>query len=398
MAHVHLKLLEKYSQQHEHMFVRSRRRQTKKKKQTALETGDADVDELREENEEELVAASKRAVRERTFDFQRFEAKYLNQSCINTFIAFLSFYKELDANQIMRTIKILHRIFEKRKMEVLLYRLDLVDLLYQMMQGSKALPRSHPAYKQVDQFAKHFLRKLFKKLEAEPAMYVELLFTKVNSTIHFLQHGYDKAAHVPRSRPAAELQIKPGEGLDHGEQIGIAVGALLDDNHSSHVEWLKDVLKKAATERKLWEDEAAARAVLEAEGQDPDAPPPPEPTTAPPPDISINPDSDERKIAMFKNGTLRLLLTLLGCEKTDVNGTPSTPLPPCQANSQRNSGYKMDSPLPPLLPHSFLAPDSPPKVCQRPPNLRRRPSCLRFPPPQTATPKTGHALLCIRWF
>jgi replication fork protection complex subunit Tof1/Swi1 len=103
----------------------------------------------------------------------------------------------------------------------------------------------------VDQFAKHYLRKLFKKLEAELTMYVELLFTKVNSTIHFLQQGYDKAAHVPRSRPAAELQIKPGEGLNHEEQIGICVGALLDDNNCSHVEWLKDILQKAVTERKL---------------------------------------------------------------------------------------------------------------------------------------------------
>jgi replication fork protection complex subunit Tof1/Swi1 len=165
-------MLEKYSQQHEHMFVRARRHQNKRKKADAQKKGVDD--DAAEENEEVLIAESKRATTERAFDFQKFESKYLNHSCIDSFIKFLSYYKELDGSQIMRAIKFFHRIFEKRKMEILLYRLDYVDLFYRMMQGGDSLPKSHPAYKEADQFVRHYLRKLFKKLEKEHALYVEV--------------------------------------------------------------------------------------------------------------------------------------------------------------------------------------------------------------------------------
>lgn len=324
MVHVHLKLLEKYSQQHEHMFIRSRRRQTRKKTQKAHQTpetsGDADpaaAYESQDEDEELMAAEGRRAVAERAFDFRRFEAKYLNQSCIDTFVALLRYYRELDEAQVMRAIKMLHRIFEKRREEVLLYRLDLVDLLYAMMQGPQALARSHPAYKQADTFARHFLKKLVRRLQAEPALFVELLFTKLNASRHFLQHGYDDQLLTLRSRPspagAAELHVAPSAGLDHAAQIGIVVAALLAANKAAHVEWLKDALRAAQAQRRLWHDEAAAARSA------PSAPPEagegaggPDPT---PPDIVITPQTDEAKADMFKDGKLRLLLTLLGAQR-----------------------------------------------------------------------------------
>ncbi|CCX13350.1 Similar to Topoisomerase 1-associated factor 1; acc. no. A1C928 [Pyronema omphalodes CBS 100304] len=326
MVHVHLKLLEKYSQQHEHMFVRSRRRQIRKKKADQAENGiDSDEEPAQDLTAEELAAAARRANSERAFDFTRFEAKYMNERCLNTFISFLGFYRELDTNQIMRSVKMLHRIFVKRGMEVLLYRLDLVDLLNRMMNSDKALPRSHAAYKEVDAFAKHYLRKLFKKLEQEPALYVELLFSKMNSTIHFMQYGYDKEAHVSKPRAAAELEIKKGTALSAAEQVGVVVGAMLDGEKSGLVEWIKDVLRKAATERKSFEAEAEARALLEAEGRDPDAPAGPETEKPTPPNFSIVPDNDERKTAMFKDGLLRLLLRQLGAEPIEINEALGTP-------------------------------------------------------------------------
>ena len=339
MVHVHLKLLEKYSQQHEHMFIRSRRRHRARKKtretnETPEVPGDVDPSaaeaasgESQDEDEEQMAAAGRLAVAERAFDFKRFETKYLNQSCIDTFVALLRYYRELDEAQIMRAIKMLHRIFEKRKEEVLLYRLDLVDLLYAMMQGPHALPRSHPAYKQADTFARHFLRKLFRKLQGEPALFVELLFTKLNASRHFLQYGYDEQLLTLRSRPpragAAELHVASSAGLDHAAQIGVAVAALLAANKDAHVEWLKDVLRTAQAQRRLWHDEAAAASSAPSA---PSAPPEAgegtggsDPT---PPDVVITPQTDEAKADMFKDGTLRLLLTLLGAQRQQ--GEPLT--------------------------------------------------------------------------
>lgn len=194
MVHVHLKILERYSKQHEHMFIRSRNR---RRKQKAKETG---LDEEQGSDEEDVTELSKSTMKERAFDYSRFESKFLSQGCINTFLAFLEHYKEFNYSQMKRAITFFHRIFVKRGEEVLLFRLDMVELFYRIMQDPDGLPTSHPARKEMDQFVKHYLRKLFKKLEKTPELYVELLFTKVNATMHYLQHGYDREVKVPKPR------------------------------------------------------------------------------------------------------------------------------------------------------------------------------------------------------
>lgn len=196
MVHVHLKMLEKFSKQHELMFVRSRRRQKAKKKQAGA--GDANSDE--NGSEEEDIAESRNTMRERAFSFTKFETKFLNQNCINTFLAFLDNYKELSYSQAKRAITFFHRIFVKRQEEVLLFRLDIVEQLYRIMQDPDGMSHGHPARKEMDQFVKFYLRRLVKKLEKRPEMFVELLFSKMNNTMHYLTHGYDKEIRVRQSR------------------------------------------------------------------------------------------------------------------------------------------------------------------------------------------------------
>ncbi|KAL7266282.1 Topoisomerase 1-associated factor 1 [Rhizina undulata] len=311
MVHVHVKMLEKYSKQHEHMFIRFRRRQRAKKKQKEQDTGVLNDDGG--SRDEADAAASKRAIQERSFDFARFEGKLLTQPCINTYLAFLGYYKELNYSQVKRVITFFHRIFVKREMEVMLFRLDIADLFYKIMQGSEPLLQSNPAYKEMDQFVKHYFKKLTRKLENNPALYVELLFTKINSTVFFLQNGYDKEMPVSRPRSVVELQVAPG--MPHAEQLGVAVGVMLDDNEGDAVDWLKGVLGSAISERKAWEAENEARKALEAESAGPGA------ELTPAADM-ITPDSDDRKIAMMKDAKLRLLLTLLGLEKMGMEETP----------------------------------------------------------------------------
>lgn len=193
MVHVHVKMLEKYSKQHELMFVRSRRRQKAKKKQ-------GDVADENVSEEEDVAAETRNAMSERAFDFGRFETKLLNQNCINTFLAFLDNYKELSYGQVKRAITFFHRVFVKRQEEVLLFRLDIVEQFHRIMQDPDGMPQSHPARKEMDQFVRYYLRRLIKKLEARPEMFVELLFTKMNNTMHFLSHGYDKEIKVRQTK------------------------------------------------------------------------------------------------------------------------------------------------------------------------------------------------------
>lgn len=197
MVHVHVKMLEKYSTQHELMFVRSRRRQKAKKNQSRAK-GDVVNENVSEE--EDITAETRSALSERAFDFGRFETKLLNQNCINTFLAFLDNYKELSYTQVKRAITFFHRVFVKRHEEVLLFRLDIVEQFHRIMQDPDGMPQSHPARKEMDQFVKYYLRRLIKKLEARPEMFVELLFTKMNNTMHFLTHGYDKEIKIRQAK------------------------------------------------------------------------------------------------------------------------------------------------------------------------------------------------------
>jgi len=204
MVHVHLKMLERFSKQHEHMFIRSRKRaRAQRKKDVAGEDGAGSVPE--EEEDEELAEESKATMKERAFDYSRFEQKFLTQSCVDTFLAFIGNYKELNYGQMKRAITFFHRVFVKREQEVLLFRIDIIELFNRILQGPDGLPNSHPARQEMDQFFKHYMRKLVKMLEKRPELYAELLFTKVNSTMHYLQFGYDKQIKVSKPRSVTSL-------------------------------------------------------------------------------------------------------------------------------------------------------------------------------------------------
>lgn len=189
MVHVHLRLLERFVQQHEHVYIRTKRRKRKKAVKptnpgdgaqnadtpaTAAETDNNDANADDNDGHSSGEENSRQITQDRAFDFDRFESKYMNPTCINTYIAFLKMYQELNTDQLMRIIKFLHRVTEKKKMDILLTRIDIVNLLYNMMQGPERLPKSHGAYKAMDEFVRHFFRKMFKKLQKTPALYVEV--------------------------------------------------------------------------------------------------------------------------------------------------------------------------------------------------------------------------------
>ncbi|CAZ80087.1 unnamed protein product [Tuber melanosporum] len=358
MVHVHLRMLERFSKQHEHMFIRSRKRaRAQRKKNPTSEDGDGGVPE---EGDEEMAELSKATMKERAFDYSRFEQKFLTQSCVNTFLAFIGNYKELNYSQMKRAIVFFHRVFVKREQEVLLFRIDIVELFNRILQGPDGLPSSHSARKEVDQFFKHYMRKLVKMLEKRPELYVELLFTKINSTMHYLQFGYEKQINVSKPREAAELRIKPG--LEFNEQVSVAVGALLDENKGDAVDWLKTVLAAAISERKSWEAGEEARLALGAEAADPDSETNPQAPPSPPPFINITPDNEVRQTALLKDGKLRLLLTTLKFEKIDAVDTLNTRwIIPSQLTSidlqTSLELLKLNTDNPPIFPDGHLAED-----------------------------------------
>ncbi|RFU35917.1 hypothetical protein B7463_g489, partial [Scytalidium lignicola] len=311
-AHNYIRILEQYSKQNIDLQVRSRRR-VRRKKKAEMQTEEGGDDGIGDDSEVEDEARAERASRERSFDFKRFVVKFLTQGCIDTFLVFAKFYNDLDAEQLKRCHRFFYRVAFKEEMSVMLFRVDIIALLYKMAKGPEGLDRAASYYKEWDELVKQLVKRCVRKWQERPELAVEMLFSKTNRTAHYLEYGYEKQTFAAKPRPAAELEVKPG--MEWEEQIGVVVSALLDSNNGDDVQWAKSELSSAESERRSWENMNQA---LNSVENDPstDALETPAVQTEKPlaPSIVLKLDNDTRRLHMFKNGHLRLLMTLIGIE------------------------------------------------------------------------------------
>ncbi|CAJ2507928.1 Uu.00g091140.m01.CDS01 [Anthostomella pinea] len=312
LTHTYLRVLEAYSKQNVDMQVRSRRRVRKKKK--AAKAADQDnenpVDEGDESENDE--ANAERASRERKFDFTRFAARFTPQAVVDTFVSFTKYYQDLSDAQLKRAHRYFYRIAFKQEMSVMLFRVDIIQLFYSMIKGQEPLDKSNSLFKEWEELVKQILRKCTRKIEERPQLIIEMLFSKINATAHYLEYGYEKQTiSTTQSKPAAALEFR--HIVEKDQQVAIAVGVLLDKNLAHHVKWVKDQLSNAMTERKAWE--AANKAIPSIEAPEGGEALAEDAARKEAPVVSVRPDDDARRVAMFKNSHLRLLMKLVGIER-----------------------------------------------------------------------------------
>lgn len=261
LSHVFLRMLERYAKQNVDMQIKSKRRARKiKKKQVQTEGAEGEDDDHVSENED--LQQAQKTVTERKFDFSRFAAKFVNQSSVNTFVAFTRYFADLDPEQLKRAHRFFHRVAYKMELGVLLCRVDIVHLFNKMMKGPRGLDPDSSAYKEWDDFVRHFFRQVTKRVQDRPELIVEMLFSKIPQTLYFLEHGHDREVFTRAPRPPAELEVKPG--MERPDQIGVAVGVLVNQQKSDALRWVRDVLASATEERRAWEDAERARQDLAA--------------------------------------------------------------------------------------------------------------------------------------
>ncbi|KAL4956214.1 timeless protein-domain-containing protein [Aspergillus filifer] len=299
LCHVFLRMLERYSKENVDMQVRSRRR-ARKKKREELPNPEGDDEEQASEDEDFIEA--ERMSRERKFDFTRFAAKFCNQKCVDTFVVYTKFYKELSTEQLKRAHRYFYRIAFKQEMSVLLFRVDILNLFYRMIKGPGALDSSKPIFKEWEELVQQIIRRCLKKLNQRPALITELLFSKINSTAFYLEYGFEKQTIGPSKRAPAELEVDPKAASTVEEKLSIVVAALVKDEQGSLVKWISEVLGLAADEREAWEANDQDGALGER-------------NSALGPVINIKPQDNSFKRAMFSNAKLRLLMTLLKFER-----------------------------------------------------------------------------------
>ncbi|KAK2603762.1 Topoisomerase 1-associated factor 1 [Conoideocrella luteorostrata] len=298
-----LRILESYSRQNVDMQIRSRKR-TRRKKQVAKATENDDEEDMDDSADDEKVA--ERASKERKFDFHRFCSRFTPQGVVDTFTTFTKYYRDLTDAQLKRAHRYFYRVAFKQDMSVMLFRIDIISLLYNMIKGPNHLDKASSMYKDWEELVKQILRKCTKKIQERPELLVELLFSKMHGTAFFLEYGYEKQTlSKSQPKPGAELEFKYTEERD--QQIAIAVGALLDKNGAEHIDWVRQKLSDAESERRAWA--AAEEAKRDAENVLGDET---IPDTEPrlPPVFSVRPETSERRTAVFKNSYLRLLMKL----------------------------------------------------------------------------------------
>ncbi|KAJ9259774.1 hypothetical protein DTO212C5_8577 [Paecilomyces variotii] len=315
LCHVFLRMLERYSKENVDMQVRSRRRARRKKaEQSANPADDGGNDDENEEDgsEAEELADAARVSKERKFDFNRFAAKFCNQKSVDTFVAFTKFYRELDQEQLKRAHRFFYRVAFKQEMSVLLFRVDIINLFYRMIKGPEGLDKSKPSFSDWEELVKQVIRRLVKKMDQRPALVVEMLFSKINATLFYLEYGYERQTLSERRAPA-ELEVHPQAASTKDDQLAVVVSALMMDGRGDLVKWISDVLGSAAEERGSWEVQDEAR-----RAEDPDA------SAVPNPMISIKPADEACRAAMFGNAKLRLLMNLIGLERLGLEDVPGT--------------------------------------------------------------------------
>lgn len=335
LAHVFMRMLERYSKQNVDLQIRSKRRARRKRKDVAQALGEEDQAE-HSEGEDEREAH--RAVSERKFDFSRLSAKFMNEPCINTFVRFTQYYHDLNEEQLKRSHRFFYRCAFKMERIILLFRVDILHLFYRMIKGPQPLRKDGQFFKDWEELVKQIFRRCIKKLEERREMMVEMLFTKMPQTLFYLEHGHDFVAEKRAPRPPAELIVKAG--MTKEEEIGVAISVLVNQGKLDDIAWAKKILSDAADERDAWREQEAALSSIEKQtaadtSENPDdtevqgqnsehvAPQDSVERQSPSmPSIVVKPGNPERKVAVYKDKFLRLLLVLLGFERVGANDDP----------------------------------------------------------------------------
>ena len=330
LAHTFLRMLERYSRENVEMQVRSKRRARKTKKSSAKKQGQDDVDEDAA-SEMEDVREAERVSKERKFDFARFSSKFTNQACVDTFVALTKFYNDLNTDQLKRVHRFLYRVAFKQELVVMLLRLDIIALFYRIIKGPDALDPKNPIFKEWEELVRQVFRRLTKRVEQRPELITELLFSKIHSTVFYLEHGFEKQTIQSKPRAPAALEVKGSMSLD--EQIGVIV-AVLHEDHMGYIQWVSKTLSTAADERQSWEAEILARQENMAHRENPDG----ESNeisdlASQAPSIIITPPNEEVRVALFKNARLRLLMTLSGLERVGEDEPEATWMIPSSLTS-----------------------------------------------------------------
>ncbi|OCH87501.1 timeless-domain-containing protein [Obba rivulosa] len=244
LAYALLRMLERWGRKRGgEMYVRRKAKKKARRKNKDGEDGVPDVEEEEPRQDEEII-------HETMFSFEMFEMKFAHADITQTLLMYLSRYKEFSSPEKMkRVVNLIHRQAVRAKAEGLFFQVSTLELFKRILADQKSLPQDRSS-KDLVALITYILRQFFKAVTEDSFLIIEAFFPKTRGA--WKQYSsWEPEPKTERSvvdsRLPPDVQVK--KGYSWSEQLGIAVGCLVEDSKKVLVEWTKQILTLAIGER-----------------------------------------------------------------------------------------------------------------------------------------------------
>ncbi|SJM88085.1 related to Topoisomerase 1-associated factor 1 [Zygosaccharomyces bailii] len=257
LVHTILRMLEPYNNGESLMIAKKNRRRKSKK------ISETDIMEMMNSHgigRDEALDIFNPSFQTTEFNFMKILRKYCVESVVDTYINYLQRFKELEEGEIKKSMVFLHRVFVQASEESMLFRIDLLVLLRDMLApdgiSRKARVRVH-----VEEFSNYFLHKLKKKLKHSPSWFVGVLFPLIygSEVGYFQKYGEKKPRKADQyfaALPSTFKHIEDEEQLPHSVlndmKYGILISTLIDDGKNELLDQLMAHLQLTLDHFRSW--------------------------------------------------------------------------------------------------------------------------------------------------
>ncbi|KAI8459459.1 timeless protein-domain-containing protein [Phakopsora pachyrhizi] len=261
---INLMLLEKYSKNADHMFVRKKKRNKKSindsKRSKLSADNDGTVNGVDEEDGLEVVVDQEEAEFQEIAEAEK--QRFATDSITDTLMRYIRGYRDFSDSELMkRAVKLMHRQAVCAKSDGLFFKISTLNTFDSFIQSRNSMPKDS-VYDDLFRFIDYILKKFFKSVRENPFTIVEALFKAKPSReqIQASNDGADEGSDSSEgdddlkiSKPKkelnlpAEIQIKPG--LTWSQRLGVAVNLLVNKGKTEMVNKILDVLRTTSATR-----------------------------------------------------------------------------------------------------------------------------------------------------
>ncbi|CCM05491.1 uncharacterized protein FIBRA_07712 [Fibroporia radiculosa] len=250
LAYALFRMLEKWGKNRGaggEMYVRRKAKSRRKKRGKDDEHGVPDVEEEEQKGDDDDV------VHETMFTFDMFQMRFAHTEITQALLVYVARYKEFtSAEQMKRVVGLLHRQAVKAKAEGLFFNVSTLDLFKNILSDEKSFPKDR-AYTDLVALIKFILRQFFKAVEEDSFLAVEAFFPKNRGNWKHFSSWAPEEKTSKDGRMADDTRFPPDvqvkKGYSWSEQLGIAMACLMDEGKKILVDWTKQILAFAISQR-----------------------------------------------------------------------------------------------------------------------------------------------------